>query len=132
MLAVALFAILGPERALGDSSGNSGYLTPIWTENVAPGGAQGLVFDLKVVQNPENGEIETDLTPEGCEADLDKCQKALAIALTDPPDIPLAGFLCSFAWYRNLPTWAQVTISGTFSALAIGASVYLGVVTEKK
>ncbi len=115
-----LASLVAPGTVFAQTAPNAGHLTLMSCENVSPAASQGLDCPVILAQDPEIGE---EAATEGCCPTLAECQRALVAATNDPPDIPLGGLLSSFPWYRNLPPWAKVTISGVSSALLVGATV---------
>jgi hypothetical protein len=80
-----------------------------------------------VAQNAENGETGEN---SGLEGALEKCQRALEALKKDPPDMPLAGFLTSFSWYRALKPWQRVAVAGIIDAAILGTFTYLGTLAK--
>ena len=74
--------------------------------------------------------LESDNYCADLEEQIIELQTELEAARTDPPDIPTNGLLHSFAFYRNLPPWAKVLISGTLTVGILAGTMYLEKQTE--
>lgn len=127
-LVLAILMILTvPLATLGATLGNIKALHPSKTGKIDSGANMGLGTRVILAENGiSGGSAQIDI----CSDDLEECRVALELALTDPPDMPLSGFLSSFEWFRDLAPWARVGISTFLTAIILGATVYAGAETQ--
>ena len=65
-------------------------------------------------------------TQQDCCKRLTSCQDALVNCVNINSRIPTANMWEGFAWYKNLPKWAQISISVGTSLIIVSGSIYSG------
>lgn len=84
--------------------------------------AQDCCPDLEICEELFDSSVEL---LNGAEAEIETLEMEIEILKTDPPDLPMNGALQSFAWYRKLPSWAKMGISGVITVGVLTATAYI-------